>query len=54
MRERARREQHSTMPGWSGKTLDKVDSRSTTQADSFADERGEKASACFGRNDCWE
>jgi hypothetical protein len=27
---------------------------STSQADSFADERGEKASACFGRNDYWE
>src|ERR1700688_2776091 len=27
---------------------------STSQADSFADERGEKASACFGRNDRWE
>jgi hypothetical protein len=26
---------------------------STAQADSFADERGEKASACFGRNDRW-
>jgi len=26
---------------------------SAVQADSFADERGEKASACFGRNDRW-
>jgi hypothetical protein len=26
---------------------------STAQADSFADERREKASACFGRNDRW-
>jgi hypothetical protein len=36
MRGRARRAQHSAVPGWSGKTLDKVDSRSTAQADSFA------------------
>jgi hypothetical protein len=52
MRERARREQHSTMPGWSGKTLDKVDSRSTAQTDTFAGAKvEEKASVCFGRND---
>lgn len=27
---------------------------STAQADPFADERGEKASACLGRNDRWK
>jgi hypothetical protein len=46
MLERARREQHSAVPGRSGKTLDKVDSRSTAPANFFV---GTKKEEKFGR-----